>query len=221
MLAAPDNRAGAGELALFLTASGRRDDARARLLQFLAANPRTKGRARLATYLSLVGAPDESVAILRDVLRESPDDAGAILDLARILVRNGRRDEAVSALASLERASAQGADARLTTRIQNAFALALTGRGDAARSAVAALLADADVARGGDVYDLACVVALTGDTTGALSLLQRAFAQGYKNLAWACLDPDLAPLAGRREIEELCRVYAAPDGTGDRPPPAR
>ncbi|HOX26163.1 MAG TPA: hypothetical protein PLL30_08625 [Candidatus Krumholzibacteria bacterium] len=80
------------------------------------------------------------------------------------------------------------------------------GEFDAARDELAAYLAE----RPGDAvmqYNLACLLALTGDHEGALARLDVALAAGYRDLDRMLADPDLISIAGDPRLVD--RVDAA------------
>jgi TolB-like protein len=54
-------------------------------------------------------------------------------------------------------------------------------------------------------YNLACIYLRTSDTQKGLSLLHRSIGKGFQNIELFRRDPDLAPLRGKPEFEELMK----------------
>ena len=58
---------------------------------------------------------------------------------------------------------------------------------------------------GGACYNLACLYLHLSDTVKGLSMLHRSIGKGFQNIESLRLDPDLAPLRGMPEFEELMK----------------
>jgi len=54
-------------------------------------------------------------------------------------------------------------------------------------------------------YNLACIYILASDTVKGLSLLHRSIGKGFQNIESLRFDPNLAPLRGMPEFEELMK----------------
>ncbi len=77
-------------------------------------------------------------------------------------------------------------------------------------------LAEARPEDSGVQYNLACSLALTGDTGGAFRALERAVALGYDDSEFLTADPDLAALRDDPRFASLVRAIAARAEQGPR-----
>jgi serine/threonine protein kinase/Tfp pilus assembly protein PilF len=146
--------------------------------------------------------PDRAAAAFRDVLRDEPDNAGALYGLGAVLVLRG---EAEAGLARFDQAIEAQPDF-LEARRFRAVVLARKGRDEGALRDVNFCLGK-EPDGGMTLYTAACVAALLGRgdddaARQALELLRRAFARGYGRDR-AAEDEDLASLRARPEFRDL------------------
>jgi hypothetical protein len=66
-------------------------------------------------------------------------------------------------------------------------------------------------------YNMACAHAQLGSVDEAVSNLKKAFDNGFNNFATVRGDPDLKPLQGTPELEELLNQYDPQRGNGFNP----
>jgi len=118
-------------LGVFLTALGRRDEARTEYEAALRLVPRyTPARINLSDLHREDGREDEAARVLREGLVLAPDDAALHHALGLSLVRQGRRAEAVAAL----KRAAELAPESAASRFVYAYAVALHGEGRVAEA---------------------------------------------------------------------------------------
>jgi tetratricopeptide (TPR) repeat protein len=146
--------------------------------------------------------PDRAAGAFARVLRDEPDDAGALYGLGVVHVLRG---EAEAGLTGFDRAIEARPDF-LEARRFRAVVLARKGQAEPALRDVNFCLSR-EPANGMTLYAAASVTALLGRgdedmSRQALEFLRRAFAQGYGRDR-AAADDDLANLRGRRDFRDL------------------
>jgi tetratricopeptide (TPR) repeat protein len=134
-------------------------------------------REEIARAFGLVGRFDRSVEVLREELRERPDDAPLLFHLGDILTRIGRPEEAIELL----QRSAELAPDQLDPRSSLALALIACGRHRDAQTVYAELV----VMSGGDFGDWMNLATICTDT-GELEEGRRAVEQAL------AIEPDSA-----------------------------
>ncbi len=98
-----------------------------------------------------------------------------------------------------------------TSRVRYANLLGYANQPERALLALEPLLKKQDL-DGNSCYNIACLYARLGDTTNALTMLRRSVSAGFSGVEAFRSDPDLDPLRGMAEFEELMKEVEASNG---------
>jgi YD repeat-containing protein len=102
--------------------------------------------------------------------------------------------------------AAPQADLALRGVLQEVLAHAAAGRLDDARDRLEAAIIAAEIPPGVGHYNLACLHCATNDTDAALVALAEAIEAGFDDVVTLANDPDLRPLRGLPQFDELGRT---------------
>lgn len=102
--------------------------------------------------------------------------------------------------------AAPQADLVLMSVMQEVIAHAAAGRTDQARGRLVAAIEAAEIPPGVGRYNLACLHCASNDSDAALAALAQAVEAGFEDVATLANDPDLQPLRGLPQFEELGRT---------------
>ena len=177
--------------------------AQAAFEEAIADNPQgTLARFRLAHTYRLQGQYQQAIKALQQIQKVDPSDPSVFYDMGVIYDSMG------------DRSKARGAFARYRDELQTRWkkiprepgaqmdlAAAFARLGEARRARE--LLRDA-MARGPQYHmEAACVLSLLGEKKGAVRQLELAIDNGYSDVIWLKVHPDLLPLHGYDGYEQL------------------
>jgi Flp pilus assembly protein TadD len=207
----PDNARAFQMLGTSLHAGGDLAGAVAPYQEAIRLAPDARAWANLAFVYYSTGRLPEAVHGYEEAARLEPRSGRIRRDLGDARARSGdrpaaREDWKVAIDLSREALRVNPRDARQLTNL--AICLAKLGQKDAARQ-TARQAVEAGPSSPATHYAAAVVHALTGDTPGALDLLEKAFALGA-SVSLARDDDDLASLRARPEFKKLLERAAAP-----------
>lgn len=197
------------ELAEILYYGGREEEARKVLLGWLDEHPDDRSDVNLGSDLMDVGALEQAKPVLEWSVEKYPDNAWARDQLARVYLRLGEREKALEVLEGLERSLLEqpGATDDPETMIDVGYVRALAGRSEEALAAVRPIVTGEEDLDARQLYNLACIHAMSGAPDEALDLLEHALRAGYRSLQWMRHDPDLESVRGDPRFEAILAPF--------------